>query len=100
MNTDELEYVRVSIRLETAFRRFGIEDYPPRGSFVETLNEAIQCGLKALCAYGSISREVVSNWLEIYSFGNMSLKEALTYETQRQKIENLLNQLEHFSRIE
>ncbi len=100
MNSDNFEYVEYSLRLETAFRRFGIEDYPSRDSFVRSLNEAIQSGLKALKSYGCISSEVASNWLEIYSFGNMSLEEALTHEIQRQKIKNLLDQLESFSKKE
>lgn len=100
MHNSNLEYVGYSLRLETAFRKFDIEDYPPRSAFEINPNEAIQNGLKVLHENGHISTEVLSDWLNTYNFSNMTLKEVLICNNQRQKIDNLLSQLDAFSKLQ
>lgn len=89
-----MSVLNYAMKLESAFRHLGNGEKITADSFKLKPTEAITDSLTLLMANGIISKEDLAIMCSEFDFGTLSLKEVLDNEHLKEKIDELLNQLD------
>ena len=89
-----MSVLNYAMKLESAFRHLGNGEKITADSFKLKPTEAITDSLTWLMSNGIISKEDLAIMCTEFDFGTLSLKEVLDNEHLKEKIDELLNQLD------
>lgn len=92
---DTLNY---SMKLEAAFNSFSLEEKFTADAFRSRPTEAIEDGLNWIMGSGIISKTDFLIMCQNFDFGNLSLRDIISDELNKEKLDDLLNQLENLKK--